>query len=98
MGDKKETFAQARERLLNDCRANGWTVKTNQSNGKTLKEPWAEKVGAHGKPMRLVFKAQAVYDGTHSIASDIRGMSLHELVRLGFGRAALGLPDPPPGG
>lgn len=91
MADKKETFTRARERLLEECRANGWTVKVQQSNGKPLKEPWAEKLDARGRKMRLVFKSQAVYDGTHSIVSDIRGESLHSIVKAGFGLAAAGL-------
>lgn len=92
MAEKKETFAQARTRLLNDCRANGWTVREAQSNGKPLKEPWAEKVGQDGTKMRLVFKTQAVYDGAHSITSDMRGATLHQLAKW-FGPAASGLPQ-----
>jgi hypothetical protein len=80
-----ETFKQARERLLQEAREAGWTVKTHQSNGKALKEPWAETRGPKGDVRRLTFKTQAVYAGVYSACSDIRGVSLQEVIRLGFG-------------
>lgn len=96
MAGKQETTSKARERLLECCRANGWSVTTHGSNHKPLREPWAEKVGAHGRKMKLVFKGPSVLDGAGSvIMDDVRGASLHDVVKTGFGAAAVGLPGGP---
>ena len=69
----RETYAQARTRLLAELRARGWTTRP------ALQRPWAEKDGH-----RFTFTAQAVYYGAHSTFLDMREMDagyLEEWVR-----------------
>jgi hypothetical protein len=66
----KETYAQARKRLLIGLETLGWEIRPN------LKTPWAAKW-----PNRLWFKAQAVYLDEHSLFLDIRGMSIEDFVK-----------------
>ena len=84
MTTKKETYAQAKARLLNDLSEKGWTVKSD------LKFPHA--TSPSGKT-RLWFNPQAVHItrtgdlGRHemkhglSLWCDIRELNVNELLR-----------------
>lgn len=68
---KKETYKDARERLLRELSLIGWGTKPN------LKVPQAiSPSGIH-----LYFKAQAVYRDNHSMWVDIRGMSVGDFIK-----------------
>lgn len=61
----KETYRQARARLLDELKTKGWETMP------FLKQPWAKKNG-----VRLDFHPQAVYKNGHSMFLDIRGMTI----------------------
>lgn len=73
---KRETYAQARLRLMAECYRAGWAAPS-----LPLKTPWRESI-AHGRTFRVWFKPQAVHLGlSHklgealSLHRDIRGLS-----------------------
>ncbi len=66
-----ETYVAARARLLRELAARGWRTQPG------LKVPWAESPDGRAK---LWFKAQAVYQGAHTLGIDIRGMSVQTLL------------------
>jgi hypothetical protein len=68
-----ETYAAARARLIGELGRVGWTTRP------TLKVPWAESPDGQAK---LWFKAQAVYQGAHTLGIDIRGMNVHALLAV----------------
>lgn len=74
---KRETYAQARTRLLSELTIAGWTVKAS------LKVPQA--IPPHGD-FTLFFKSQAVYLNSHSLWIDIRGMSVNDFIDRCFAR------------
>lgn len=67
----RETYKQARARLLDELKAKGWET------APTLKTPWAKR-----DDLRLDFHPQAVYKNGHSMFIDIRGMSLESFIWL----------------
>lgn len=82
MGSKKETYAQARQRLLSELKVLGWTTSKPD-----LKEPWAEPPRDwRGRRYRLKFKAQAVYQDEHSMFVETRGLSVEKLIELAEGK------------
>ena len=68
---KRETYEQARKRLLAELNALGWTAKPE------LKRPWAEPPS---RAYRVTFNAQSVLLGGYSHWIDIRGMSVMDFV------------------
>jgi hypothetical protein len=82
----RETFKQARERLLAALAQSGWKVSTfSFRTMKPLKVPYAEK-----DREKLWFQPQALYysstgmtvNDARSISSDIRGLNVAEVERL----------------
>lgn len=67
-----ETYANARLRLLRELAADGWEIRPN------LKVPWAVPPD---QAFKIWFKAQAVYMNEHTLAIDIRGMSLATFIQ-----------------
>lgn len=65
----KETYSQARYRLLKALTERGWTVKP------LLKTPQAVSPDGYAT---LYFRPQAVYLGPHSLFVDTRGMSVDD--------------------
>jgi hypothetical protein len=66
-----ETYVAARARLIDELGRLGWATRPG------LKVPWAESPDGRAK---LWFKAQAVYQGAHTLGIDIRGMSVQTLL------------------
>lgn len=75
---KRETFKEARERLLTGLENVGIEVhrKASRGLGMPLKEPYA--VFPHGQ--RVTFKTQAIYVNAHSLTSDMRDMPVTRLI------------------
>lgn len=67
----RETYKLARKRLHAALASRGW-----RASRPTLKVLWAER----SKGERVWFKAQAVYLNAHSLWTDIRGMSVDDLI------------------
>lgn len=84
---RRETFAQARDRILAYLTHRGWDVKTRGPSGP-LKVPHA--TAPNYERTRVWFKAQAVYIGhgitdmgsARSLWVDIRGMPTSEFERI----------------
>ncbi len=68
----KETYAQARQRLLSELKAKGWATSKPD-----LKVTWA--VPPH-RAFKIWFRSQALYKDEHSTFLDIRGLKVEALI------------------